>query len=130
LIYLAENYGNLQDKAVIKSTMVAKLLEAGLLIVASSNHYDTGDGKGQTFVFKFPGGARTRLRPEWHIHFQAAGGNNPAIAAGTGWKHKNEKFQRGRKVFDPTDGGLPRVLKAKDKWHPPTNLKASLDFFR
>jgi len=117
LLFLVRNYGNLQDKDSITADMVARLLEAELLIVSSSNHYETGDGKGQTFIFSFPKG-RTRILPEWHIHFRAGGGHKAAVAVGTGWKYKGEKFKKGVKVFT-SSGRLPDVLRTIGRWNPP-----------
>jgi hypothetical protein len=117
LIYLVQNYANLQHKTTIKTNMVARLVRAGLLIANSGGGYMTNFGRGQTFSFCFPNG-RKRLKPEWHIHFQAAGGKKAAICVGGGWKHKSEKYTLGQKATDST-GDLPDALKELGLWAPP-----------
>jgi hypothetical protein len=116
LLYLVQNYANLQRKTLITADMVARLLRAGLLRAIASSIYTTTYGKGRTFVFCFPKG-RTRIPPEWHIHFQADGGK-PAKCVGAGWKYQSEKHDVGVKAFN-AQGSLPVVLKELNLWSTP-----------
>jgi hypothetical protein len=117
LFCLVEHYVQLQDKTTITTATVASLVRAGLLIATCSGTYDTGYGKGQTFIFCFPN-QRKRIPPEWHVHFQASGGKKAATVCGAGWKYRSEKKEKGVKIFGST-GNLPEALASVKKWYPP-----------
>jgi hypothetical protein len=117
LRYLVQNYANLQDKTTITGDMVGRLLGAKLLRATASAVYISSRAKGQTFIFCFPKG-RKRIPPEWHIHFEAAGGYKAAKCVGEGWKNKTEKYDLGAKAFN-AQGSLPKALSELGLWDPP-----------
>jgi len=111
---LVAEWGQLNDRESVKSTTVARLLKAGILIVRGK-YYESGNyGKGAIYVYEFAG--QGRLYPEWHVHFKYQ--SKAWQITGGGWKNGDEKFDVGVKTFDNALG-LQEVMKGKPGWIKP-----------